>query len=62
MEWRFPPSLKDLWQRGWCDPQGQHLRLSDLQWIHPDKLQEITDPRKQIPGLLPFAMTDEQDL
>ena len=59
----FPPALKELWDRGWGDPHNpQHLRFSDLQWIHPNELKNVHDPRQQLPGLLPFAMTDEQDL
>jgi hypothetical protein len=59
----FPDLLKDLWNRGWCDPHHtNYLRFSDLQWLDPTDLQNVHDPRKQLPGLLPIAKTDEQDL
>jgi hypothetical protein len=59
----LPDGLRDLWGRGWCDPHSApYLRFSDLQWIHPEEFKAIHDPRKQMPGLLLFAITDEQDL
>lgn len=63
---RYGRGLPDLWhtvhERGCFDPFAEaHLQVSDLRWLSAEEIQGWRFPADQVPGLLPFAVTGNDD-
>jgi len=59
-----PPTLyRRLWEAGAFTPfTPQHLQFSDLSWLAPAQIAAWRFHHDQIPGLVPIAVTGQQDL
>ncbi|TVR14548.1 MAG: hypothetical protein EA401_04270 [Planctomycetota bacterium] len=57
-----PQSWQQALNSGWCDPHHPHyLQVSDLQWLSPEAILAYRFPDDQVPGLIPFAVTSNDD-